>query len=193
MIHHIFKKDISFPEGSGLDQAVFGMGCFWGAEKKFWELEGVKLTAVGYAGGITKNPSYRDVCTGLTGHNEVVKVLFDPTEISYVEILGTFWENHDPTQLNRQGNDIGTQYRSGAYYFSDTQKLSLLETKAIYQELLKKAGFSSIVTEIKKTPEFFLAEDYHQQYLAKNPQGYCGLGGTGIVLTGDLENSIEAI
>ena len=193
MIHHIFNKDISFPEAGELEQAIFGMGCFWGAEKKFWELKGVKLTAVGYAGGITKNPSYRDVCTGLTGHNEVVKVLFDPAEISYVEILGTFWENHDPTQLNRQGNDIGTQYRSGAYYFSDTQKLRLLETKALYQELLQKAGFGSIVTEIKKTPEFFLAEDYHQQYLAKNPQGYCGLGGTGIVLTKDLENSIEAI
>ena len=192
MIHHIFNKDIIFPEGGKLEQAIFGMGCFWGAEKKFWELEGVKLTAVGYAGGITKNPNYRDVCTGLTGHNEVVKVLFDPAEISYVEILRTFWENHDPTQLNRQGNDIGTQYRSGAYYFSDTQKLRLLETKALYQELLQKAGFGSIVTEIKKTPEFFLAEDYHQQYLAKNPQGYCGLGGTGIDLKNTLNSSIEA-
>ena len=192
MIHHIFNKDISFPEGGKLEQAIFGMGCFWGAEKKFWELEGVKLTAVGYAGGITRNPNYRDVCTGLTGHNEVVKVLFDPAEISYVEILETFWENHDPTQLNRQGNDIGTQYRSGAYYFSDTQKLRLLETKALYQELLQKAGFGSIVTEIKRTPEFFLAEDYHQQYLAKNPQGYCGLGGTGIALKKKLENSIKA-
>jgi peptide-methionine (S)-S-oxide reductase len=193
MIHHIFKKDIIFPESAELDQAVFGMGCFWGAEKKFWELEGVKLTAVGYAGGITKNPSYRDVCTGLTGHNEVVKVLFDPTEISYVEILGTFWENHDPTQLNRQGNDIGTQYRSGAYYFSDAQKLRLLETKELYQELLRKAGFGSIVTEIKKTPEFFLAEDYHQQYLAKNPHGYCGLGGTGISLKEKLKTTAEAL
>ena len=193
MIHYIFKIEIDFPEDSKLEQAVFGMGCFWGAEKKFWELDGVKLTAVGYAGGITNNPNYRDVCTGLTGHNEVVKVLFDPAEISYVEILGTFWENHDPTQLNRQGNDIGTQYRSGAYYFSETQKLSLLETKALYQELLQKAGFGSIVTEIKKTPEFFLAEDYHQQYLAKNPQGYCGLGGTGVELKKSLENSIEAL
>ena len=192
MIHHIFNKDISFPEGGKLEQAIFGMGCFWGAEKKFWELEGVNLTAVGYAGGITKNPNYRDVCTGLTGHNEVVKVLFDPAEVSYVEILGTFWENHDPTQLNRQGNDIGTQYRSGAYYFSDAQKLRLLETKELYQELLRKAGFGSIVTEIKETPEFFLAEDYHQQYLAKNPQGYCGLGGTGIDLKKTLESSIEA-
>ena len=169
------------------------MGCFWGAEKKFWELEGVELTAVGYAGGFTKNPNYRDVCTGLTGHNEVVKVLFDPAEVSYVDILRTFWENHDPTQLNRQGNDIGTQYRSGAYYFSDSQKLSLMETKALYEELLQKAGFGSIVTEIKKTPEFFLAEDYHQQYLAKNPQGYCGLGGTCIDLKKNLENSIEAL
>ena len=192
MIHHIFNKDISFPEGGKLEQAIFGMGCFWGAEKKFWELEGVKLTAVGYAGGITTNPNYKDVCTGFTGHNEVVKVLFDPAEISYVEILGTFWENHDPTQLNRQGNDIGTQYRSGAYYFSDAQKLRLLETKELYQELLRKAGFGSIVTEIKETPEFFLAEDYHQQYLAKNPQGYCGLGGTGIDLKKTLESSIEA-
>ena len=190
--HFVNRKSIKPPFSNELQTIIFGMGCFWGAEKKFWELEGVKLTAVGYAGGITKNPNYRDVCTGLTGHNEVVKVLFDPSEISYVEILRVFWENHDPTQLNRQGNDIGTQYRSGAYYFSDTQKLSLLETKAIYQELLKKAGFSSIVTEIKKTPEFFLAEDYHQQYLAKNPQGYCGLGGTGIDLKKTLESSIEA-
>ena len=192
MIHYIFKKEISFPQDSKLEQAIFGMGCFWGAEKKFWELDGVKLTAVGYAGGISKDPSYKDVCTGLTGHNEVVKVLFDPLEVSYVDILATFWENHDPTQMNRQGNDIGTQYRSGAYYFSDTQKLRLLETKALYQELLQKAGFGSIVTEIKKTPEFFLAEDYHQQYLAKNPQGYCGLGGTGIDLKKTLESSIEA-
>ena len=193
MIHFIFKKEICFPENSKLEQAVFGMGCFWGAEKKFWELDGVKLTAVGYSGGLSTNPSYRDVCTGLTGHNEVVRVLFDPSEVTYESILATFWENHDPTQLNRQGNDIGTQYRSGAYYFSDSQKLTLLETKALYQELLQKAGFGSIVTEIKKTPEFFLAEDYHQQYLAKNPQGYCGLGGTGIGLKKNLENSIGAL
>ena len=150
MKHYIFNKNIHFPEDDKHEQALFGMGCFWGAEKKFWELKGVKLTAVGYAGGITKNPNYRDVCTGLTGHNEVVKILFDPAEISYVEILGTFWENHDPTQLNRQGNDIGTHYRSGAYYFSESQKLSLLETKAAYEDSLKKEGFGSIVTEIKK-------------------------------------------
>ena len=193
MLHFIFKKEISFPEDDKLETAMFGMGCFWGAEKKFWERKGVKLTAVGYAGGSTQNPSYRDVCTGLTGHNEVVKVLFDPSELSYLELLSTFWENHDPTQLNRQGNDIGTQYRSGAYYFSDTQKSILLETKAIYEDELQKAGFSSIMTEIKKAPEFFIAEDYHQQYLAKNPQGYCGLGGTGITLSEGSKTSIEAI
>ena len=192
MLHYIFKKEIGFPEEGKLEQALFGMGCFWGAEKKFWELRGVRLTAVGYAGGVTKNPSYRDVCTGLTGHNEVVKVLFDPSELSYLEVLSTFWENHDPTQLNRQGNDIGTQYRSGAYYFSDTQKSALLETKAIYEDELQKAGFSSIMTEIKKAPEFFIAEDYHQQYLAKNPHGYCGLGGTGITLSKGSKTSIEA-
>ena len=192
MLHYIFKKEISFPEDDKLEAAIFGMGCFWGAEKKFWECKGVKLTAVGYAGGSTQNPNYRDVCTGLTGHNEVVKVLFDPSELSYLELLSTFWENHDPTQLNRQGNDIGTQYRSGAYYFSDTQKSILLETKAIYEYELQKAGFSSIMTEIKKAPEFFIAEDYHQQYLAKNPHGYCGLGGTGITLSEGSKTSIEA-
>ena len=192
MLHYIFKKEISFPEDDKLEAAIFGMGCFWGAEKKFWERKGVKLTAVGYAGGSTQNPNYRDVCTGLTGHNEVVKVLFDPSELSYLELLSTFWENHDPTQLNRQGNDIGTQYRSGAYYFSDTQKSILLETKAIYEDELQKAGFSCIMTEIKKAPEFFIAEDYHQQYLAKNPHGYCGLGGTGITLSEGSKTSIEA-
>ena len=192
MLHYIFKKEIDFSEDDELEAAIFGMGCFWGAEKKFWERKGVKLTAVGYAGGSTQNPNYRDVCTGLTGHNEVVKVLFDPSELSYLELLSTFWENHDPTQLNRQGNDIGTQYRSGAYYFSDTQKSILLETKAIYEDELQKAGFSSIMTEIKKAPEFFIAEDYHQQYLAKNPHGYCGLGGTGITLSEGSKTSIEA-
>ena len=192
MLHYIFKKEISFDKDAELEVALFGMGCFWGAEKKFWERKGVKLTAVGYAGGSTQNPSYRDVCTGLTGHNEVVKVLFDPSELSYLELLSTFWENHDPTQLNRQGNDIGTQYRSGAYYFSDTQKSTLLETKALYEDELQKAGFSSIMTEIKKAPEFFIAEDYHQQYLAKNPHGYCGLGGTGITLSKGSKTSIEA-
>ena len=192
MHHFIFKNQIKFSENSKLEKAMFGMGCFWGAEKKFWELEGVKLTAVGYAGGVSKSPSYRDVCTGVTGHNEVVKLEFDPTEISYLELLEKFWENHDPTQTNRQGNDIGTQYRSGAYYFSKTQMLNIMETKKTYEKSLLAAGFGSVVTEIKEAPEFFLAEDYHQQYLAKNPRGYCGLGGTGISLIKKLETSVEA-
>ena len=192
MHHFIFKNQIKFSENSKLEKAMFGMGCFWGAEKKFWELEGVKLTAVGYSGGVGRNPSYRDVCTGLTGHNEVVKLQFDPTEISYSQLLVTFWENHDPTQMNRQGNDFGTQYRSGVYYFSKAQMLSIIETKEMYEKALREAGFGSIVTEIKEAPEFFLAEDYHQQYLAKNPMGYCGLGGTGISLTEKSETSIEA-
>ena len=193
MHHFIFKNQIKFSENSKLEKAMFGMGCFWGAEKKFWELEGVKLTAVGYAGGVSRSPSYRDVCTGVTGHNEVVKVEFDPTEISYLELLAKFWENHDPTQTNRQGNDIGTQYRSGAYYFSKTQMLNIIETKKTYEKSLLTAGFGSVVTEIKEAPEFFLAEDYHQQYLAKNPRGYCGLGGTGISLIKKLETSVEAL
>ena len=193
MRHFIFKNEINFSEDRRLEKAIFGMGCFWGAEKKFWELKGVKLTAVGYAGGVSISPSYRDVCTGLTGHNEVVKIQFDPTEISYAQLLATFWEHHDPTQTNRQGNDIGTQYRSAAYYFSKTQMLNIFETKEVYQKALRAAGFGSIVTEIKEAPEFYLAEDYHQQYLAKNPQGYCGLGGTGISLKEKLETSFGAL
>jgi peptide-methionine (S)-S-oxide reductase len=193
MRHFIFKKEINFLENSKLEQAMFGMGCFWGAERKYWNLEGVKLTAVGYAGGVSKSPSYQDVCSGLTGHNEVVKLLFDPTEVSYAQLLAIFWENHDPTQKNRQGNDIGTQYRSGAYYFSKAQKGKISETKEIYEQSMRKVGFGAIVTEIEDAPEFFLAEDYHQQYLAKNPQGYCGLGGTGISLTMKSENLIEAL
>ena len=193
MHHFIFKKEINFLEEQKLEQAMFGMGCFWGAEKKYWNIEGVKLTAVGYAGGISKSPSYQDVCTGLTGHNEVVKLQFDPTEVSYTQLLAIFWENHDPTQKNRQGNDIGTQYRSGAYYFSEAQKGTMFQTKEIYEQSMRKAGYGSIVTEIKEAPEFFLAEDYHQQYLAKNPQGYCGLGGTGISLTMSSETLIEAV
>jgi peptide-methionine (S)-S-oxide reductase len=193
MRHFIFKKEINFLEDTKLEQAMFGMGCFWGAEKKYWDLEGVKLSAVGYAGGVSKSPSYQDVCTGVTGHNEVVKLLFDPTEVSYTQLLTIFWENHDPTQKNRQGNDIGTQYRSGVYYFSEAQKGMIFETKETYGQSMRKAGFGSIVTEIKDAPEFFLAEDYHQQYLAKNPQGYCGLGGTGISLTMNSEKLIEAL
>ena len=193
MHHFIFKKEINFLEDIKLEQAMFGMGCFWGAEKKYWDLKGVKLTAVGYAGGVSKSPRYQDVCTGLTGHNEVVKLLFDPTEVSYTQLLAIFWENHDPTQKNRQGNDIGTQYRSGAYYFSEAQKATIFDTKEIYEQSMRKAGLGSIVTEIKEAPEFFLAEDYHQQYLAKNPQGYCGLGGTGISLKVNSETLIEAL
>ena len=193
MRHFIFKKEINFLADTELEQAMFGMGCFWGAEKKYWDLEGVKLTAVGYAGGISKSPSYQDVCTGLTGHNEVVMLLFDPTEVTYTQLLTIFWENHDPTQKNRQGNDIGTQYRSGAYYFSEAQRCIVFETKEIYEQSMRKAGYGSVVTEIKDAPEFFLAEDYHQQYLAKNPQGYCGLGGTGISLTMNSETLIEAL
>ena len=193
MRHFIFKKEINFLEDPKLEQAMFGMGCFWGAEKKYWDIEGVKLSAVGYAGGISKSPSYQDVCTGLTGHNEVVKLLFDPTEVSYTQLLAIFWENHDPTQKNRQGNDIGTQYRSGAYYFSEAQKGTIFQTKEIYEQSMRKAGYGSIMTEIKEAPEFFFAEDYHQQYLAKNPRGYCGLGGTGISLTMNSETLIEAI
>ena len=193
MRHFFFKKEINFLEDPKLEKAMFGMGCFWGAEKKYWNIEGVKLSAVGYAGGISKSPSYQDVCTGLTGHNEVVKLLFDPTEVSYTRLLAIFWENHDPTQKNRQGNDIGTQYRSGAYYFSEAQKCTIFQTKEIYEQSMRKAGYGSIVTEIKEAPEFFLAEDYHQQYLAKNPQGYCGLGGTGISLKVNSETLIEAL
>ena len=193
MRHFIFKKEINFLEDPKLEQAMFGMGCFWGAEKKYWDIEGVKLSAVGYAGGISKSPSYQDVCTGLTGHNEVVKLLFDPTEVSYTKLLAIFWENHDPTQKNRQGDDIGTQYRSGAYYFSEAQKGTIFQTKEIYEQSMRKAGYGSIMTEIKEAPEFFFAEDYHQQYLAKNPQGYCGLGGTGISLKKKLETTAEAL
>lgn len=167
-----------FPEGS--ERAMFGLGCFWGAEKAFWKLEGVYSTAVGYAGGTTPNPTYREVCTGLTGHNEVVLVVFDPKKVSYDELLKTFWESHDPTQGMRQGNDFGTQYRSGIYAFTPEQKKAAEQSKATYQARLGKAGYGEITTEIEVAPPFYYAEEYHQQYLAKNPGGYCGLGGTGV-------------
>jgi peptide-methionine (S)-S-oxide reductase len=167
-----------FPEG--LEQAVFGMGCFWGAEKKFWQLPGVYTTAVGYAGGYTPNPTYREVCSGMTGHNEVVLVVFDPRQVSYETLLKTFWENHDPTQGMRQGNDVGTQYRSGIYYFNDAQRAAAEQSRDGYGERLRGSGYSRITTEIVPAPDFYYAEDYHQQYLAKNPDGYCGLGGTGV-------------
>jgi peptide-methionine (S)-S-oxide reductase len=163
-----------------MDQALFGMGCFWGAERKFWQLEGVYTTAVGYAGGFTMNPGYEEVCSGLTGHNETVLVVWDPDLITFPELLTTFWEAHDPTQRMRQGNDIGTQYRSGIYCSTGEQIDQAELSLSRYQQELDSAGFGSIATEILPMPEFYYAEDYHQQYLAKNPAGYCGLGGTGV-------------
>ena len=168
------------PLKDGLEQAMFGMGCFWGAEKKFWKIPGVKLTAVGYAGGQTDEPNYRDVCSGRTGHAEVVLIAFDPSKVSYRELLKTFWENHDPTQGMRQGNDVGTQYRSAIYAYTDEQRREAEDSKAVYEKALKSRGFGAITTEIREAPAFFFAEDYHQQYLAKNPNGYCGIGGTGV-------------
>jgi len=168
------------PLKEGLEQAMFGMGCFWGAEKKFWKIPGVTLTAVGYAGGKTEGPTYRDVCSGRTGHAEVVLVAFDPSKVSYRDLLKTFWENHDPTQGMRQGNDVGTQYRSAIYTYSDEQPREAEASKSAYQNALMKHGFGPITTEIHDAAAFYFAEDYHQQYLAKNPNGYCGIGGTGV-------------
>jgi peptide-methionine (S)-S-oxide reductase len=167
-----------FPEG--MARAMFGMGCFWGAERKFWQTPGVYATAVGYAGGLTPNPTYEEVCSGLTGHNEVVLVVYDPAQVSYDQLLAVFWESHDPTQGMRQGNDAGTQYRSGVYAFDDAQLAAAEGSRAIYQERLRAAGHGAITTEIVPAPAFYYAEDYHQQYLGKNPGGYCGLGGTGV-------------
>jgi peptide-methionine (S)-S-oxide reductase len=167
-----------FPEGS--EQALFGMGCFWGAERGFWEANGIYTTAVGYAGGYTPNPGYEEVCSGRTGHNEVVLVVFRPEETSYEDLLKLFWEGHDPTQGMRQGNDVGTQYRSGIYTYTDAQRDAAERSKAVYQERLREAGHGEITTEIEPAPDFYYAEDYHQQYLAKVPNGYCGLGGTGV-------------
>jgi peptide-methionine (S)-S-oxide reductase len=168
-----------FPEGS--ETAIFGLGCFWGAERKFWELgEGIFVTAVGYAGGHTPNPTYQEVCTGRTGHNEVVLVVYDPKKISYAQLLKTFWESHNPTQGMRQGNDVGTQYRSGIYVTSPAQRAAAEASKATFESALKQRGFGPVTTEILDAPPFYYAEDYHQQYLAQNPFGYCGLGGTGV-------------
>ncbi len=167
-----------FPDGS--EMAMFGLGCFWGAERKFWELPGVYSTAVGYAAGYTENPTYEEVCSGQTGHNEVVRVVFDPTQLSYVELLRTFWESHDPCQGMRQGNDVGTQYRSGIYWYSPEQEQWARDSLLTYTQALQAAGYPEVTTEILPAPKFYFAEDYHQQYLAKNPGGYCGLGGTGV-------------
>jgi peptide-methionine (S)-S-oxide reductase len=179
--HFVNGNPIKGPYPAGAQKALFGMGCFWGAERKFWELgEGVFVTAVGYAGGHTPNPTYEEVCSGRTGHNEVVLVVFDPNKVSYEKLLRTFWENHNPTQGMRQGNDVGTQYRSGIYVFDAAQRKAAEESKAMYEKALADKRHGAITTEIVDAPEFYFAEDYHQQYLAKNPAGYCGLGGTGV-------------
>jgi peptide-methionine (S)-S-oxide reductase len=178
--HFVNGNRIVPPFPDGLELACFGLGCFWGAEKAFWKLRGVYSTSVGYAQGFTPNATYKEVCTGRTGHNEVVRVVFDPKTITYEQLLKTFWESHDPTQGMRQGNDVGTQYRSGIYTTSDAQKTAALASKAAYDVALKKQGYDSITTEIIDAAPFYYAEDYHQQYLAKNPDGYCGLGGTGV-------------
>ncbi len=167
-----------FPEG--MERALFGLGCFWGAEKAFWKLPGVYATAVGYAGGSTPNPTYREVCTGMTGHAEVVLVVFDPKAVRYEDLLRAFWESHDPTQGMRQGNDVGTQYRSAIYAFGEAQRRAAEASRDAYQRKLSEAGYGRITTEIRDAPELYYAEEYHQQYLAKNPEGYCGLGGTGV-------------
>ncbi len=181
--HYVNGHVLTPPYPEGMETALFGLGCFWGAERKFWELDGVYVTAVGYAGGLTPNPTYREVCTGMTGHNEVVRMVFDPEVINYEDLLKVFWEAHDPTQGMRQGNDIGTQYRSGIYTSGRGQSAAAQASKARYQERLSEHGCGTITTEILAAPEFYYAEDYHQQYLAKNPAGYCGLGGTGVSCT----------
>jgi len=178
--HYVNGAALKGPYPQGAEKALFGLGCFWGAERKFWEMPGVIVTAVGYAGGSTPNPTYEEVCSGLTGHTEAVLVVFDPKQVSYEQLLKTFWESHDPTQGMRQGNDVGTQYRSGIYTYSDAQRHAAEASKAAYEAALKAKGLPAITTEIAPAPEFYFAEGYHQQYLAKNPAGYCGLGGTGV-------------
>lgn len=179
--HFVNRNPLKGPYPVGFEKAMFGMGCFWGAERKFWQLgDGIFITAVGYAAGQTPNPTYQEVCSGRTGHNEVVLVVCDPRKISYAQLLKTFWENHDPTQGMRQGNDIGTQYRSGIYAFSPQQRKEAEASRAMYAGALAEKRYGAITTEILDAPEFYFAEDYHQQYLAKNPMGYCGLGGTGV-------------
>jgi peptide-methionine (S)-S-oxide reductase len=178
--HFVNRHPLQPPFPAGLQQALFAMGCFWGAERKFWQIDGVYTTAVGYAAGVTPNPTYREVCSGMTGHAEVVLVVFDPAKIKYEDLLKAFWENHDPTQGMRQGNDVGTQYRSGIYYYTDEQRRVAEASRDAFQAELQRAGYGRITTEIVPAPEFYYAEDYHQQYLAKNPGGYCGLGGTGV-------------
>jgi len=178
--HFVNGNPLQAPFPDGLEQALFGLGCFWGAERKFWETPGVYTTAVGYAAGLTPNPDYKEVCTGMTGHNEVVLVVYDPAMVSYDELLKVFWEAHDPTQGMGQGNDVGTQYRSGIYVYSDSQLAAARASRDSFQARLAEKGFGAITTEIIEAPVFYYAEDYHQQYLARNPGGYCGLGGIGV-------------
>lgn len=178
--HYVNGNSLTPPFPEGMEMALFGLGCFWGAERKFWQQDGVYSTSVGYAAGYTPNPTYQEVCSGRTGHNEVVRVVYDPNVISYEQLLKVFWESHNPTQGMRQGNDVGTQYRSGIYVYSDEQRKLAEASKQMYQDALKKAGYGEITTEILDAPEYYYAEEYHQQYLAKNPGGYCGLGGTSV-------------
>ncbi len=178
--HFVLKTPLAPPWPQGLEEALFGMGCFWGAERLFWTAAGVYTTAVGYAGGLTPNPNYREVCTGRTGHAEIVRVVFDPAQVTYDELLRIFWQNHDPTQGMRQGNDVGTQYRSAIYTVGSEQDTTAQRTSNAYAERLRTAGYGPVTTEIREAPVFYYAEDYHQQYLAKNPDGYCGIGGTGV-------------
>ena len=184
--HFVLKTPLAPPWPAGLEEALFGMGCFWGAERLFWTASGVYTSAVGYAGGLTPNPNYREVCTGRTGHAEVVRVVFDPERVTYEELLRIFWRNHDPTQGMRQGNDVGTQYRSAIYTVGSDQEEIALKTRDAYAERLRTAGYGAVTTEIREAPVFYYAEDYHQQYLAKNPGGYCGIGGTGVECPADL-------
>jgi len=178
--HHVFGRPLTAEVPEAFEVAMFGMGCFWGVERMFWKLPGVWLTMVGYAGGFTPNPTYQEVCSGKTGHNEVVRVVYDPGVVSYDDLLKVVWEGHDPTQGMRQGNDVGTQYRSGIYVYDPAQKAAAEQSRAVFAERLKTAGFGAITTEIVEAPKFYFAEDYHQQYLSKNPGGYCGVGGTGV-------------
>ena len=186
--HHVNGNPLKPPFPENMETAMFGLGCFWGAERKFWQLDGVYTTAAGYAAGHTPNPTYKEVCSGMTGHNEVVLVVYDPEKISYEELLKVFWESHNPTQGMRQGNDRGTQYRSGIYTYSPEQKKLAEASLKAYQEELNKAGYDPITTEILDAPEFYYAEDYHQQYLSKVPNGYCGLGGTGVTCPVGITN-----
>ncbi len=179
--HFVSGRNIHAPFPEGLEEAQFGLGCFWGAERKFWQTDGVWTTSVGYGGGITPNPTYEEVCSGRTGHTELVRVIFDPKVISYAQLLKVFFEAHDPTQGMRQGGDIGTQYRSAIYTLNDAQKAEAERAKETYNAALRKEGFGQVTTEIREAPPYYYAEDYHQQYLAKNPNGYCGIGGTGVV------------